>query len=108
MSRLAKSAGGVSSLLWACVGSLAGSFDVTVHSDHHRCVVNLEQIMCAPKNALTQTVDEVARDGIKRRRRDLVASSSVSWIGELLNVLSRGLLPRVMVTSLWDPLCSQS
>ena len=72
-------------------GQLAGSCDVLVHSDHHRCVVNLEQIMRAPKNGRTRTVDEAADDGelVKRRRRDLVAGRgslpSVPQTGESLN-----------------------
>ena len=65
-----------------------------MHSNHYRCVVNLEQIIW--------NVDEAARDSIlvKRRRLDLVASrgssSFVPWTGELLFFFSHGRLPRVM------------
>ena len=61
-----------------------------MHSDHYRCVVHVEQIMCVPKDEGTRTVDEAARDynSAKRRRGDLVASRGssfvVSWIGEPL------------------------
>ena len=80
-----------------------------VRSGNYRCVVNLEQIMGAPKNGRTRTVDEAACDGIlvKRRRRDLAASRgsspTVAWIRESLNILSRGLFPRFTVTSSRGP-----
>ena len=51
-------------------------------------------------------MDEAVRDDIlvkRRRRRDVVASRGssflVSWTGEPLNILSRGLFPRDMVTA---------
>ena len=106
------SAGGVSRLVLEYLGSFAGSYDVTAHSDPYRCVVNLERIMSAPNNERTLIVDEAARDGIlvERHRWDLVArrrsSSSVSGTGEPLNIFSRGLFPRVMVTAR-VPLCFQ-
>ena len=67
--------------------------DVTVQSDHHRCVENFEQIMGAPQDEDTRTVSARDEINVKRRHRDLVASRFLfrAWIGELLNLLSRGL-----------------
>ena len=81
---------------------MAGLCDVTGQSDYQRSVVNLEQIMDAPSDEDVRKLVESAREEalMERRRLNLVVdrepSFFISWTGEQLNVLARGLLSRVM------------
>ena len=78
-----------------------------VHSNHCRCVVNLDQTMGAPKT-------DALGPWMKLRVTVFLSSVVVgiwwpvvdlrrSFPGELVNILSRGRLPQVMVTSFQDP-----
>ena len=79
---------------------MAGLRDVTVESNYPRNVVKLEQIVDAPSGYDIRALVESARGEalMDRRRLNLVVHRktfvlfSISWTGERLDVLARGLL----------------
>ena len=96
------SIGGDSRFTLVDLGNVAGMFDVTGQSDYPRSVVNLEQIMDGPSDEDVRTLVESALCEALMERRpwnlvvDREPSFFISWNGERLDLLARGLLPRVM------------
>ena len=100
------SIGGDSAFILEDLGNVAGLLDVMGQCDYPRSVVFLEQIMNAPSNEDVRSLVESARDEalMERCRWNLVVdrepSFFISWTGEQLDLVARGLLSRVMgVTS---------